>query len=150
MAIAARSVGAIPRRVRRIQNGESAVNRCMDETDLQLLGERLSKFMARQGPRTGDFVKMPSGNVMRLGNDTSEHFQIAEKAAVWEPASFYLSHNGSMTYTGPVYKRIYKAELVQTPSFRRGFCWFYHHDVPMRDKVSATIMARVFEYRPRS
>lgn len=122
----------------------------MNESQLlrqyNVLAKWLTKFNDRQGPRVGDFVKLPSGDVRRFTHDWGEEIQIT-------PANCLGSFNidgGLCDYSGSLDPGIKKEFLRFTHTYKLGRVWFFKDGIAAAHQgIDADIPCRVFEYEPK-
>ena len=118
----------------------------LDERDTEILAERTARFNARPGPRVGDFVIMPSGDMSRFTHDWGKDIQTGGM-----DGRFYFDRSGALDYSGGLDPAIPKSKLRQRDDFRDGSAWFFHHDMRRaHNGVDVTVRCRVYEYRPEA
>jgi hypothetical protein len=115
----------------------------LDDTDENILFERVTRRSHHQGMRIGDFVILKDGDVRRVTFDWGPDVQLTVNG---EGGSFYLTANGVMDYSGGLSLPFKKTRFAMKTELREGACWFFHHDRPRaHNGVAASVPCRVFE-----
>jgi hypothetical protein len=117
-----------------------------DDRDREILKEREQLFNDVQGPRVGDFLRVPNG-MLRLTHDWGDSIQttVSAKHPCHGDASFYLS-DGYASFSGSLDPAIPKDSLRDTGETAEGSFWFFHHDFAGADRgVHFRIPCRIFE-----
>lgn len=112
-----------------------------DEKDEAIRVARLAKWQARSGPRVGDFVRMPDGELRRWAYHWGDSIQ-----PTWGPdASFYFTGGGGMSMSGGLDSSIALDRIRDTGETVDGGCWFFHHDSSGAHRgVTCTVPCRVY------
>lgn len=113
-----------------------------DARDEELRQQGLAYWNDVEGPRVGDYVRMPSGEIERISTKTSTHFQVAEPrfGASYYWAWWYCSFSGGHK---PVLHKL--SALVFTGTTHDGDVWVFHHDQAGAHRgVSCTIPSRLW------
>ena len=95
-----------------------------DDRDAEILKQSQHEFDAKEGPRVGDFVRMPDGELRRFTHDWGLDIQTTIKGNV--DTSFYF-HRGFCSFSGSLDPAIPKANLTVIPEVMEGSIWFFHH-----------------------
>ena len=99
-------------------------NKYLDQRDQVIVAATLAARNNIDGPRLGDFVIFPTGQLERFSNDCGTGLQTSPSG------SFYLGPSGYGSFSGglnPVTPRV-ALELMQTASVHGSF-WFFHHGI---------------------
>lgn len=117
-----------------------------DFRDGELLTEREAAWNGRNGPRVGDYVTMPDGELRRFTYDWSRMPNGGMQTTYeGEIGSFYLSKTGHADYSGSLESAIPHGRLVDTGELRPGAFWFFHHDdAKAHNGVHVRIACRVY------
>ena len=118
-----------------------------DARDAELLAIREREFNQVTGPRVGDYLRTPAG-FLRFTHDWGEDIQTTVRPS--HPcngdASFYLSGDGYVSFSGSLDRAIPKTRLRDTGETQEGAFWFFHHNCPGAGQgVYFRIPCRVFE-----
>lgn len=121
-----------------------------DARDAEILAARIAAWDGVDGPRVGDFVEMPGGEVRRFTHDWGDAIQTT--CGVMHPcandASFYFGGT-YMSFSGSLDPALPKAKLRDTGKVRQGRAWFFHHDhMTAHNGVHVEVPCRVYEYVP--
>jgi len=117
-----------------------------DAVDAEILKQRELFFNEVQGPRVGDFLRVPEG-FLRFTHDWGDTIQTTLRAdhPCYGDTSFYLS-NGCASFSGSLDSGIAKESLHDTGEKKDGSFWFFHHDsAQAHNGVHFKIACRVFE-----
>lgn len=113
-----------------------------DEVDQKLLQTKMAAWEKDEGPRIGDFVRFPSGELERL---CSNHLTRMQTSPVWA-GSYFLGGSGKVSFSGSLNPIIPADSLTPTNELEDGEFWFFHHDeVGPGRGVRFSIPCRVFE-----
>ena len=116
-----------------------------DGRDGDMLHQRIMARDVFNGPRIGDFVKMPDSTLRRFTHDWGDDIQTTTPR--FSGGSFYLG-NGCASYSGALDAAILKTKIKNTGKTRDGAFWFFHHDFSTaHNGVHFTIPCRIFEYQ---
>lgn len=118
-----------------------------DNVDAEILARRVLAFDAVPGPRVGDFLRVPEG-LLRFTHDWGDSIQTTVRPS--HPcngdASFYLSDEGYVSFSGSLDPSISKELLRDTGETQEGSFWFFHHNFAGAARgVYFRIACRVFE-----
>jgi hypothetical protein len=117
-----------------------------DARDAGILAEREQLFNQNQGPRVGDFLRVPDG-VLRFTHDWGDSIQttVGAKHPCYGDGSFYLS-DGYASFSGSLDPAIDKTKLRDTGETLEGSFWFFHHNQACAENgVYFKLPCRVFE-----
>lgn len=117
-----------------------------DEIDAGILAVRERAFNEMQGPRVGDYLRVPEG-LLRFTHDWGDAIQTTVKPShsCNGDASFYLSE-GHVSFSGSLDPSISKELLRDTGEKLEGSFWFFHHNSACaHNGVHFRIACRVFE-----
>jgi hypothetical protein len=113
----------------------------LDERDTAIREARVAAREGFEGPRVGDFIILEDQRLMRFSHDHGEGYGIQ----VSESGSFYMGHNGGLSFSGALEPAIPYAHIQESSRIREGSCWFFSHDLAMKDNgVDTVIPCRVF------
>ena len=107
--------------------------------DFEMIQERMRLYDEIEGPRVGDFVRMPDGELHRFTYDWEDGLQTGKGG------SYYLAE-GYIDYSGSLDPRISRERLRDTGEKRLGHVWVFsgnHHTA--HNGVEAQVLFRVFE-----
>ena len=93
----------------------------LDEKDQELLDARIKSRDSIDGPRIGDYILFPTGEIERLSYDWGDGMQTAPGG------SFYLHKQASFS-SGGLNPITPKAQMKETDAILPGDFWFFHHD----------------------
>lgn len=119
-----------------------------DAENALILEQRLKSFNAHDGPRVGDFLKLPMlhpklGTITRFTHDWGDLMQTGGMGG-----SFYLS-DGHLSYSGALDRGTEKKFIGRQVGERRGAVWFFSRNVHRaHNGVTFEIPCRVFELLP--
>lgn len=114
-----------------------------DARDEEIKQARLALFNAIQGPRVGDFVRMPDGSLHRFSHQWPDGFQTSTSG------SFHLSESGYMSFSGGLDPTIPNDRIRETNETKNGFFWFFHHGyMQAHNGVETMAPFRVYEVVP--
>ena len=110
-----------------------------DAKDQEILDERVNAWDKREGPRVGDYLILPSGEVHRFSHDWGDGLQHSKGG------SWYLG-KGYQDFSGGLEPMISKQNMKQVNELRPGQVWFFHWDHwAAHNAVFASVQCRVFE-----
>jgi len=113
-----------------------------DEKDQVIADQKIVEREKISGPRIGDFVRFPAGEIERISHDWGDSVQTSPVGA----GSFYLSYEGNASFSGGLNPSIPKDSLRETDEIRKATFWFFHHDWAGADRgVRFEAPCRVFE-----
>lgn len=112
-----------------------------DERDEVLRQQGLVYWQKAKGPRVGDYVEMPGGDLKRICELYADRFQLAEPrfGSSFHWAFWYCSHSGGCGDVFPL------DCLTDTGRHADGTVWFFHHGQsgPHRG-VTCSIPCRIY------
>ena len=121
-----------------------------DEIDAQIREKRLAQWLTVSGPRVGDFVIRPSGEVHRITVDHNYGGGHSNRMQASEYGSFYFG-GSHMSFSGGCGPSFAAADLQDTGETRDGSCWFFHHGAAeAHNGVETTVPCRVYKLLARS
>lgn len=94
----------------------------LDETDNAILAEKIVARENIAGPRVGDYVSFPTGELERISHDWGEALQTSPGG------SFFLYRNGQGSFSGGLNPATPLDKLELTHVQLPGSFWFFHHD----------------------
>ena len=113
-----------------------------DHRDQLILEEIIPLREAIQGPRQGDFVRFPTGEIERFCHNWKDSQQTSP---IWA-GSFFLFGNGQASFSGSLNPAIPQDTIAPTDEMMEGSFWFFHHNASGAGRgVSFKIPCRVFE-----
>lgn len=126
--------------------GTQHLNILLDATDREILRKRIKLYVARTGPRVGDFVQMPDGSLRRFSHDWGKDIQTTLPAT--GGGSFYLNEDGGVRYSGGLDSAVMKNRLkLISNRAMPGLFWFFHHGIPRaHNAVQCSINCEVYRY----
>ena len=95
-----------------------------DEVDQVILDGIIPRRDAFEGPREGDFVVFPTGEIERFSHDWKDSLQTSP---IWA-GSFYLHHSGGTSFSGSLNPSIPLDSIQRTDEMKDGTFWFFHHN----------------------
>lgn len=114
-----------------------------DERDAEILRASTRERDATEGPRVGDFVRMPDGELRRFTHEWDDGFQTTIRANV--DTSFYLGRDGRVSFSGSLDRTIARERIEATDETKDGRFWFFHHgEVGAHRGVDAMTPCRVY------
>lgn len=127
----------------------------LDARDAEILAARIAKLDAIEGPRCGDYLRMPDGEMARVAHvypvdwDEMHGVQPNYTASNWRErygeGSYYLG-SGYVSMSGSLGDWIAATRLTLTDETREGSCWFFHHDhARAHNGVTVTIPFRIYD-----
>jgi hypothetical protein len=112
----------------------------LDLTDIAILFRRVAAREATDGPRLGDYVLFPGGQLERFSHDWGDSIQTAPGG------SFFIYRSGEAEFSGGLNPSIPVDKLELTEATLPGSFWFFHHDEPGAGRgVNCTIDCRVYK-----
>jgi len=119
-------------------------HRAPDDGDSVILKARVAKWVARKGPRVGDFVDMLDGRRMRFSHDWGDSIQTSEGG------SFYFDAYGVCDFSGGLEPAKPRERFVDTGEQAEGYVWFFHHDDHRaHNGIGAWIPCRIYRELPK-
>lgn len=118
-----------------------------DAVDGAILEQREREFNLVDGPRVGDFLRTPEG-LLRFTHDWGDTIQttVGPRHPCRGDASFFLSNDGHVSFSGSLDPGIDKSQLKDTGEIEEGYFWFFHHnEYRAHNGVTFKIRCRVFE-----
>lgn len=116
-----------------------------DERDAAILAENTETWNTRPGPRVGDFVRMPDGDMRRFTYDWSDGLQTTHPRL--QDQSFFFGR-GYMSFSGSLDSSIPLERIHETNETKEGRVWFFHHnEAKAHNGVYCSVVCRVFEVR---
>ena len=122
-----------------------------DEIDARILTEREAEYNLVRGPRVGDFLRVTADTFLRFTHDWDDSIQttVMPKHPCYGDASFYLSRDGYVSFSGSLDVAIDKTKLRDTGEKLDGSFWFFHHNQPAASNgVYFKMQCRVYEVKP--
>lgn len=127
----------------------------LDARDAAILAERIALLDAVEGPRCGDFLRMPDGTMHRVAHvypadwDDMAGVQPNYLANNWRErfgeGSYYLGR-GYVSMSGSLDGWIAASRLTLTSETREGSAWFFHHDhARAHNGVTVSVPFRVYD-----
>lgn len=112
-----------------------------DEIDAAIREKRLVRWHSIVGPRVGDFVQMPDGELRRFAYSWGDSLQ-----TTWGgDGSFYWMASGHLSMSGGLDVSIPVGRIQDTGETQDGACWFFHHDSSGAHRgVTCTLPCRVY------
>lgn len=115
-----------------------------DDQDAEIAIERTTRREAKAGPRVGDFLKMPNGDMRRFAHHWGDSIQPNDPRFGGE-GRFYLHSNGAAEYSGSLASAIPVNLIGETSESHEGRFWIFHHDqAKAHNGVTVTLPCRVF------
>ena len=111
-----------------------------------LLAERIKRREAMLGPRDGDFVRMPDGDLRRIAVSYWKEVHLAWRFKGDGPdpeGSYFLRHDGKLRQSGGRQERIRESMLTDTGEIVQGECWWCD-DSGDGSAIDTTIPCRVY------
>lgn len=114
-------------------------NESLDDKDRAILANAIACREERRGPRMGDYVLFPTGEVERISHIFDNHVQTSPSG------SFAMCSEGFMEFSGGLNPGVSKASLTLVLADIPGLAWIFHHGVvgPHR-RVDVQIPCRAF------
>jgi hypothetical protein len=125
----------------------------LDERDAAILADRTAALDAVDGPRCGDYLRMPDGELLRVAHVFPADWEDMHGVQPNCPrhggeGSFYLGR-GYVSYSGSLDPRIDQDRLTLSDETRNGSAWFFHHDhMQAHNGVTVSIPFRVYDVAP--
>ena len=111
-------------------------------TNEEILNERVQAYNKRQGPRVGDYIKLPFGIYARFTHKFPESIQTGGH----EYSSFYFGPSGVMSYSGGLNPGLKLKDIRLTDEKKEGNIWFFDKNrARAYGGVTFSIPFRVFE-----
>ena len=111
-----------------------------DEKDKGLVTKIATQRDAIEGPRIGDFIRFPTGELERFSHDHGANLQTSPE---W--AGSYCLHSPWASFSGSLNPGTPRDQLVLTDEIKEGRFWFFHHgEVGAHRGVDFNIPCRVF------
>lgn len=107
----------------------------LDQLDLELREQRIAAREGHEGPRVGDFIEMEDERLLRFSHDWDD-----AGLQVSEGGRFYFDHEGFLAFSGSLEPIVPLAHIQETTKMLLGHCWFFHHDIRVRDGGVDTIV----------
>jgi len=119
-----------------------------DDKDQALLDARIIARDAIDGPRIGDWLKLPTGDYVRFTHDWGDDIQTTIMGWASE-GGFYLSKGGYASFSGGLDPALPKAKMSLTEEVKEGVFWFFHHDHSGAHRgVYCKAPCRVYQFNP--
>lgn len=97
------------------------MNNHLDSTDQELLAKRILARESLQGPRIGDYILFPTGQLERFSHDCGHGLQTSPGG------SFYIFGCGESSFSGGLNPTTPLENLELTSATLMGNFWFFHH-----------------------
>lgn len=94
-----------------------------DARDQEILEKRMVARELIAGPRNGDYVRFPSGEIERFSHNWGDALQTSPVRA----GSFYLHDHGEGSFSGSLNPAIPASSLSLSDEKMEGGFWFFHH-----------------------
>ena len=119
----------------------------MNESQLlrqyNVLAKWVALFNEKTGPRVGDFVELPTGELRRFCYDLGDEIQITPH----EHCGSFNIDGGNCDYSGSLEPPIKKAGLRFSHSYKLGRVWFFKDGFAAAHAgIDAEIPCKVFKY----
>lgn len=112
----------------------------LDETDRAHFDKCVAAFDARTTVRVGDYVRHTDGVMRQVA------YLWGDQAQTCDGGSFSLLESGYLSMSGQLYHGVALDSLTPTGETRPTWVWFFHHDLPGRDRsVTVPLPVRVWE-----
>lgn len=112
-----------------------------DATDQKILDQIMPVRDQIRGPRLGDYVHFPTGQLERISNNFGT---ILQTSPDWAGAYFLHSH-GDASFSGGLNPSIPLDSLTLTDEVMLGQFWFFHHgQVGVGRRVNFSISCRIY------
>jgi hypothetical protein len=113
----------------------------LDAKDQEILNNRIEAREQISGPRIGDYVRFPSGELERFSHDWRDSLQTSPPYS----GEVYLLASGNGSFSGGLNPSIPVESLTLTEEFLPGKFWFFHHNTPGAGRgVYFSIPCRVY------
>lgn len=113
-----------------------------DDIDQAILEKRMAERDLIAGPRTGDYVRFPTGEIERFSHDWDDALQTSPIRA----GSFYLHSHGEASFSGSLNPAIPASSLSLSDENMNGEFWFFHHGSAGADRgVRFKVPCRVYD-----
>ena len=113
-----------------------------DARDAEIRAANLAAWNEVEGPRVGDWVWMPDGEMRRFTHHWGDSIQTTLPRS--GDACFYFGA-GYMSFSGGLDRAIPIARIVATDQIRDGAAWFFHHNhATANNGVYFLVPCRVF------
>ncbi len=117
-----------------------------DAIDQEILERRMAVRELIPRPRTGDYVRFPSGEIERFSHDWDVMFQTSPVRA----GAFYLHDHGEASFSGSLNPAIPASSLSLSDEKRDGEFWFFHHGRAGADRgVRFNVPCRVYDTKAK-
>ena len=117
-----------------------------DEKDAELLQKRQELYDNRQGPRVGDWCRMPNGELRRFTHNWGDGLQTTSPN--FGLGSFYFDRSGFMSYSGALDPSVDLSKIEKTEEVKPAWIWFFHHDCAQaHNGVYREIPCRIYKVR---
>lgn len=111
----------------------------LDQVNQNLVAQRIQAREQIVGPRLGDYLLFPTGELERLGTKMGKGYQTTPSG------SFFLWSDGDAQCSGSYHPIVDAATLELTSVRLRGAFWFFDHDEVGPDRgVTFKIPCQVF------
>jgi hypothetical protein len=126
----------------------------LDAKDAASFRLREQKWMARKGPRVGDFVMMPGEDGVRRfahdwGTGKNSGIQPTNPRIGDGNGSYFMFSNGFGDHSGSLDSPIPHDKLVDTMTVIPGiFWWFHHEEARAHNGIWAEFSCRLYRYEP--
>jgi hypothetical protein len=117
-----------------------------DERDAAILAANIAAWDAIEGPRVGDWCRMPDGEMRRFTHAWDDGLQTTHNR-IGGLGSFYFGC-GYMSYSGCLDDVVKHERIFPTDEIKPAAGWFFHHNQAGAHKgVYCNMPCRVFEVR---
>lgn len=128
-------------------------NEELDAHDTMLLRAITQAWSEREGPRVGDFVRMPGEEKLRRFTMAfGDGLQTTPRpgSACYGDTSFHIRSTGFASYSGSLEAPLSKSRLTFKGEMQDGVFWLWHHGSPgARRGRNCEIACRVYVYKPQ-
>lgn len=113
------------------------------KTNEEILNERTEAMNKIQGPRVGDYLRLPYDLYTRFTYDWGDSIQTGGGAG-----SYHLGSSGYTSYSGGLDSGVKKTDIIQTDETKEGYIWFFDQGISGANRgVDFKISFRVFALR---
>ena len=112
----------------------------------ELIAALIEKFNSHEGPRVGDWVRMPDHSMEQFSHDWGDSIQTTDGRF---GRSFHMCNNGKVSFSGGLNKAILKEHLTLTDEGKETFFCMFSEGIPGAHRgVNFHVLCRVYRYEP--
>lgn len=132
--------------MRLITPAEESIQDLIRAKNKELIADLTKKFNSHEGPRVGDWVRMPDYSMEQFSHDWGDEIQTTDGRF---GRSFFMCNNGKGSFSGGLNSAILKEYLTLTEEAKETTFWMFSEGRSGAHRgVNFNILCRVYKYEP--